>query len=166
VVVRTTSHATSRWLDLERAAGSTLAAWRKNRHRPEAIRAECEASLRRLGREAIDVYQLHGGAHTAAEAEPVVATLDELVAVRRGHPGHRGRPRGDGVPQPAEGDARRQVDGGQLVSLSGTDVLPGFFAGKYRMIMAGNYVATQINEKAPEGFQWTMLPLLKGTGQA
>ena len=30
--------------------------------RPEAIRAECEASLRRLDREAIDVYQLHGGA--------------------------------------------------------------------------------------------------------
>ena len=48
--------------------------------RPEAIRAECEASLRRLDREAIDVYQLHGGADTAAEAEPVVATLEELVA--------------------------------------------------------------------------------------
>jgi aryl-alcohol dehydrogenase-like predicted oxidoreductase len=48
--------------------------------RPEAIRAECEASLRRLDREAIDVYQLHGGTGTAAEAEPVVATLEELVA--------------------------------------------------------------------------------------
>ena len=48
--------------------------------RPEAIRAESEASLRRLDREAIDVYQLHGGASTAAEAEPVVATLEELVA--------------------------------------------------------------------------------------
>src|ERR671916_128324 len=47
---------------------------------PAAIRAECEASLRRLDREAIDVYQLHGGASTAAEAEPVVATLEELVA--------------------------------------------------------------------------------------
>ena len=47
---------------------------------PAAIRAECEASLRRLDREAIDVYQLHGGADTAAEAEPVVATLEELVA--------------------------------------------------------------------------------------
>ena len=52
------------------------------------------------------------------------------------------------------------------VSLSGTDVLPGFFAGKYKMVMAGNYVATQINDKAPEGFEWTMLPLLKGTSQA
>ena len=47
---------------------------------PAAIRAECEASLRRLDREAIDVYQLHGGADTATEAEPVVATLEELVA--------------------------------------------------------------------------------------
>ena len=52
------------------------------------------------------------------------------------------------------------------ISLSGTEVLPGFFAGKYKMIMAGNYVATQINEKAPDGFEWTMLPLLKGTSQA
>ena len=52
------------------------------------------------------------------------------------------------------------------VSLSGSDVLPGFFGGKYKMIMAGNYVATQIAEKAPEGFEWTMLPLLKGTSQA
>ena len=47
---------------------------------PAAIRAECEASLRRLDREAIDVYQLHGGVDTAAEAEPVVAALEELVA--------------------------------------------------------------------------------------
>lgn len=48
--------------------------------RPETIRAECEASLRRLDREAIDLYQLHGGAETAAVAEVVVATLTELVA--------------------------------------------------------------------------------------
>lgn len=51
------------------------------------------------------------------------------------------------------------------ISLSGTDVLAGFFGGKYAMVMAGNYVATQISEKAPEGFGWTMLPLLKGTNQ-
>lgn len=51
------------------------------------------------------------------------------------------------------------------VSLSGSEVLPGFFAGKYSMIMAGNYVASQIEEKAPAGFTWTMLPLLKGTNQ-
>lgn len=51
------------------------------------------------------------------------------------------------------------------VSQSGSDVLPGFFAGKYGVIMAGNYVEAQIEEKAPKGFDWTMLPLLKGTNQ-
>ena len=39
-----------------------------------------EASLRRLKVDAIDVYQLHGGADTAAEAEEIVAALEELVA--------------------------------------------------------------------------------------
>lgn len=48
--------------------------------RPETIRAECEASLRRLGRERIDLYQLHGGAETVAVAEDVVATVEDLVA--------------------------------------------------------------------------------------
>ncbi|NIK58335.1 ABC transporter substrate-binding protein [Kribbella shirazensis] len=46
---------------------------------------------------------------------------------------------------------------------SGTDVLPGFYAGKYGMIVAGNYVAQQIAEEAPKGFQWEVLPPLKGT---
>ncbi len=48
--------------------------------RPQSIRGECDASLTRLGVEAIDVYQLHGGVDTAADAEPVVQVLDELVA--------------------------------------------------------------------------------------
>jgi aryl-alcohol dehydrogenase-like predicted oxidoreductase len=48
--------------------------------RPEAIRAECEASLRRLQLEAVDLYQLHGGAETVAVAEDVVATCEELLA--------------------------------------------------------------------------------------
>jgi aryl-alcohol dehydrogenase-like predicted oxidoreductase len=46
---------------------------------PAAVRAECEGSLRRLGVEAIGLYQLHGGARSRAEAEEVVATLTELV---------------------------------------------------------------------------------------
>jgi aryl-alcohol dehydrogenase-like predicted oxidoreductase len=48
--------------------------------RREAIRAECEASLRRLGLDAVDLYQLHGGADTVAAAEDVVATCEELLA--------------------------------------------------------------------------------------
>jgi aryl-alcohol dehydrogenase-like predicted oxidoreductase len=47
---------------------------------PEAIRRACEGSLARLGVESIGLYQLHGGADNAAEAEPVVAALDQLVA--------------------------------------------------------------------------------------
>jgi Predicted oxidoreductases (related to aryl-alcohol dehydrogenases) len=46
---------------------------------PAAIRAECEASLRRLGVEAIGLYQLHGGADGARGAEDVVAVLEDLV---------------------------------------------------------------------------------------
>lgn len=49
---------------------------------------------------------------------------------------------------------------------SGTDILPGFYAGKYAMIVGGNYVAQQISEQAPAGFEWAMLPLLKGDTQA
>ncbi|MFC6159401.1 ABC transporter substrate-binding protein [Kribbella jiaozuonensis] len=44
-----------------------------------------------------------------------------------------------------------------------SDVLPGFYAGKYAMIVAGNYVAQQILEEAPKTFQWEVLPPLKGT---
>lgn len=46
---------------------------------PDAIRAECEASLRRLGIEAIGLYQLHGGADGTGDAEEVVAVLEDLV---------------------------------------------------------------------------------------
>lgn len=52
------------------------------------------------------------------------------------------------------------------VSLSGSDVLPGFFGGKYATFMGGNYQATQVAAKAPEGFEWTMLPPLKGSSTA
>ena len=46
---------------------------------PEAVRRQCADSLRRLGRDRLDVLQLHGGAEGAAGAEDVVATLEELV---------------------------------------------------------------------------------------
>ncbi|TCC44183.1 extracellular solute-binding protein [Kribbella capetownensis] len=46
---------------------------------------------------------------------------------------------------------------------SGSDVLPGFFASKYAMVVAGNYTAQQMVEQAPKGFQWQVLPPLKGT---
>ncbi|GAB2609272.1 ABC transporter substrate-binding protein [Kribbella endophytica] len=48
---------------------------------------------------------------------------------------------------------------------SGSDVLPGFFGGKYAMVVAGNYTAQQMVEQAPKGFQWEVLPPLKGTSE-
>jgi len=48
---------------------------------------------------------------------------------------------------------------------SGPEILPGFFAGKYPLILAASYVESQLEQKAPAGFNWSMLPLLKGTTQ-
>jgi aryl-alcohol dehydrogenase-like predicted oxidoreductase len=47
---------------------------------PAYVRRACEASLRRLGTDRIDLLQLHGGVDDAAGAEPVVEVLEELVA--------------------------------------------------------------------------------------
>jgi len=46
---------------------------------PEAIRRACQASLRRLGLERIDLYQLHIWSLPQARAEEVAETLEELV---------------------------------------------------------------------------------------
>lgn len=46
---------------------------------------------------------------------------------------------------------------------SGSDVLPGFLGGQYAMYIGGNFLAQQITESAPEGFNWTVLPPLSGT---
>jgi len=48
---------------------------------------------------------------------------------------------------------------------SGSDALPGFFAGKYAMVVAGNFMAQQILEQAPKGFAWEVLPPLTGTSE-
>jgi ABC-type glycerol-3-phosphate transport system substrate-binding protein len=46
---------------------------------------------------------------------------------------------------------------------SGSDVLPGFLGGKYAMYVGGNFLAQQITESAPAGFNWTVLPPLAGS---
>lgn len=51
------------------------------------------------------------------------------------------------------------------LSQSGSDVIPGFFGGKYAMIVGGNYIRQNMVEQAPAGFEWEMLPLLKGDTQ-
>lgn len=47
--------------------------------RPESIRAECEASLRRLGVERIDLYQFHWPDQTGTAVEDSWATMTRLV---------------------------------------------------------------------------------------
>jgi aryl-alcohol dehydrogenase-like predicted oxidoreductase len=47
---------------------------------PEYVRRACEASLRRLGTDRIDLYQLHAGADDRAAAARVVEVLEALVA--------------------------------------------------------------------------------------
>jgi multiple sugar transport system substrate-binding protein len=46
---------------------------------------------------------------------------------------------------------------------SGSDVLPGFFAGDYALYVGGNFIAQQITEGAPDGFRWAVLPPLAGS---
>src|SRR5215468_3088152 len=47
---------------------------------PDYIRRACRASLRRLGTDRIDLYQLHLGELPAAQAQEVAGALEELVA--------------------------------------------------------------------------------------
>lgn len=50
-----------------------------NDNSPEGIRKACDDSLRRLDTDYIDLYLFHDWGHPAEEAEPVRATLEELV---------------------------------------------------------------------------------------
>ncbi|OEV31344.1 aldo/keto reductase [Streptomyces nanshensis] len=47
---------------------------------PRYLREAVRGSLRRLGTDRVDVYQLHAGADTPQQAEDVVAVFEELVA--------------------------------------------------------------------------------------
>ena len=46
---------------------------------PESIRQQCEASLRRLNTDYIDLYQLHNGGYEIERAGEVIGTLEALV---------------------------------------------------------------------------------------
>lgn len=48
----------------------------------------------------------------------------------------------------------------------GSDVLPGFYGGTYAMYVGGNFIAQQLIESAPEGFEWEILPPLEGSVSA
>jgi multiple sugar transport system substrate-binding protein len=51
------------------------------------------------------------------------------------------------------------------VGLSGSAVLPAFFAGKCAMTVQGNYQAQGMILQGPKGFNWAMLAPLKGSSQ-
>ncbi|MFF7610037.1 extracellular solute-binding protein [Streptomyces parvulus] len=56
----------------------------------------------------------------------------------------------------------RSASSGTLGS-GGSDTLPGFFAGKYAMVPLGFSYRQQIEQQAPEGFDWQVLPAPAGT---
>ncbi len=62
---------------------------------PGHIRQACEASLRRLGTDVIDLYQFHNGAHDPDTAVEVRDVLEELVGVNRRAVCKRSRPGGN-----------------------------------------------------------------------
>ncbi|MDI5972329.1 extracellular solute-binding protein [Streptomyces sp. SL13] len=51
----------------------------------------------------------------------------------------------------------------QALGMSGSDALPGFFAGKYAMVPLGMSYRQQVAQQAPKGFDWVALPSPVGT---
>ena len=52
------------------------------------------------------------------------------------------------------------------VTQGGSDTLPAFFAGKYSMVVGGDYIAQTIKNTGPANFHWTVLPPLAGSSSA
>ncbi|MFG2193425.1 extracellular solute-binding protein [Streptomyces sp. NPDC048639] len=50
------------------------------------------------------------------------------------------------------------------LGMGGSDTLPGFFAGKYAMVPLGFSFRQQLDQQAPKGFAWTVLPAPAGRG--
>lgn len=48
------------------------------------------------------------------------------------------------------------------LGMSGSDALPGFFAGRYAMVPLNFSYRQQVHQQAPEGFDWVTLPLPSG----
>ncbi len=46
----------------------------------------------------------------------------------------------------------------------GSDILPGFFGGRYAMVVLGFSYRQQIVQQAPKGFDWQVLPAPAGAG--
>lgn len=48
------------------------------------------------------------------------------------------------------------------LGMTGSDTLPGFFAGRYAMLPLNFSYRQQITQQAPDGFEWTVLPMPTG----
>ena len=83
---------------------------------PEFIRAACEESLRRLGTDYVDLYQLHNPRIDTLRNDEVFDTLDELV--KEGKVRHYGVALGPDIGWRAEGDAamaERHIQSMQII---------------------------------------------------
>src|SRR5215217_1163544 len=87
---------------------------------PDYVRRACEASLRRLGTDHIDLYQLHGGAGDRAAAAGVVEVLETLVA--------EGKIRFYGTAD----EAIEVCEDRGLAALARSPLAMGLLSGKYR----------------------------------
>lgn len=93
---------------------------------PAYIKRACEASLRRLGTDHIDLYQFHWGDYDLEAVDPVLDALDELVV--------EGKIRYYAWGTEPEG-ARRFVERGHCPSVQfGMNVLTMFFAEADQML--------------------------------
>jgi aryl-alcohol dehydrogenase-like predicted oxidoreductase len=89
---------------------------RAQRWDPEFIREACEDSLRRLGTDYIDLYQLHNPRIETIQNDEVFATLDDLV--KEGKLRHYGVALGPDIGWQAEGEAsmaERKVSAMQII---------------------------------------------------
>ncbi|GAA2288129.1 sugar ABC transporter substrate-binding protein [Streptomyces kunmingensis] len=50
------------------------------------------------------------------------------------------------------------------LGMSGSDTLPGFFAGRYAMLPLNFSYRQQVQQQAPKDFDWTVLPMPSGAG--
>jgi ABC-type glycerol-3-phosphate transport system substrate-binding protein len=48
------------------------------------------------------------------------------------------------------------------IGMSGSDTLPGFFAGRYAMVVLNFSFRQQVRQQRPDGFSWVTLPLPSG----
>lgn len=124
-----------------------------------------------------DVSQQLTGEGVYGTAFPLKSPANRVLNLSMGYDGAYFETE-DGVSTAVFGDAEGEVPrrihemvytdksaSPEAVGLSSADALPGFFAGQYATLPGAIWVRQQIQEQAPEGFEWVTLPPLEGTSQ-